>query len=553
MSPKAINQNTLFYGDNLSILREYIPDDSVDLIYLDPPFNSNRSYNVLFKDESGQESEAQIAAFEDTWHWDNTAARTFYELVEIAQPPVVKMIDALRNFIGDNQMMAYLVMMTARLAELHRVLKPTGSLYLHCDPTASHYLKIILDTIFGPANFVNEIVWKRTSAHSDAGQGAKHFGRVQDSLLFYTKTDQFTWNPLYTPHAEGYIKSHYPFTEPGTGRRYGLWDITGPGGAAKGNPYYEIFGVMKYWRYSREKMEQKIKDRRVIQPHPGSIPREKRYLDETPGIPLGTVWSDISPINSQATERLGYPTQKPLALLERIIQASSNPGDWVLDPFCGCGTAIAAAQMLNRHWIGIDITYLSISLQKYRLKDSFNISARVDYDVIGDPLDLADAHQLAHDNRYQFQWWALSLVGAKPLGGEEGSKKGKKGSDQGVDGIINFMDDAKGGSKSVLVQVKSGHIKSGDIRDLRGVIERENAAIGVFITLEPPTKDMEKEAVSADFYTSELWQKSYPKIQILTIEQLLSGAQINMPSAHGTFKKAEKIKKSEGVQGKMEI
>jgi site-specific DNA-methyltransferase (adenine-specific) len=550
MSPKAINQNTLFYGDNLTILREYIPDESVDLIYLDPPFNSNRSYNVLFKNESGQESEAQITAFEDTWHWDHTAARTFYELVEIAQPPVVKMIDALRNFIGENQMMAYLVMMTARLAELHRVLKPTGSLYLHCDPTASHYLKIILDTIFGPQNFRNEVVWKRSYGHGDS---RKSMGRSHDVLLYYTKGDKYTLNRFFHEHDPKYLKDFFRHED--KRGRYKLENLTSPN--PRPNLTYEYKGYpppSKGWRVNLERMKQLDADGRLHFPakKDGRI-MKKVYLHELEGQPMTDLWGDIPPISAHDQERLGYPTQKPLSLLERIVQASSNAGDWVLDPFCGCGTAIAAAQMLNRHWIGIDITYLSISLQKYRLKDSFNITARVDYDVIGDPLDLADAHQLAHDNRYQFQWWALSLVGAKPLGGEEGSKKGKKGSDQGIDGIINFVDDAKGGPRSVLVQVKSGHIKSGDIRDLRGVIQRENAAIGVFITLESPTKDMEKEAISADFYTSELWQKSYPTIQILTIEQLLNGTQVNMPPAHGTFKKAEKIKKTEGVQGKMGI
>ena len=270
------------------------------------------------------------------------------------------------------------------------------------------------------------------------------------------------------------------------------------------------------------------------------------------GIPLQDLWDDINPIQSQATERLGYPTQKPVALLERIIQASSNPGDWVLDPFCGCGTAIAAAQKLERHWIGIDITHLAITLQKYRLQDTFHITAGKDYQVIGEPCDESSAAQLAKDDRYQFQWWALSLVGAKPLGGEQDSKTGKKGKDRGIDGVINFVE-AKGKPQRVMVQVKSGHVNSGLIRDLRGTVEREDAAIGVFITLEPATKDMEKEAIAAGYYTSELWQKDYQRIQILTIAQLLAGAEIQMPAAHGTFKQAQRVRKSEGAQPEMEI
>jgi site-specific DNA-methyltransferase (adenine-specific) len=287
----------------------------------------------------------------------------------------------------------------------------------------------------------------------------------------------------------------------------------------------------------------------IVQTKPGNVPQLKRYLDEQEGNPVDDIWNDILPIQAQAAEKLGYPTQKPLALLDRIIQASSNPGDIILDPFCGCGTAIAAAQKLDRHWIGIDITYLAISLQKYRLKDAFNIIPGNDYEVIGEPVDLESAKQLANDDRYQFQWWACGMIGAMPLGGELGDKKGKKGKDLGIDGKINFIDDATGKPKSVMVQVKSGHVKSGDIRDLHGTVDRENSAIGVFITLEQPTSDMNSEALSAGYYSSELWQKDFPRIQILTVEQLFQGERVQMPPAHGTFKKAEKVMKSEGKQG----
>ena len=283
------------------------------------------------------------------------------------------------------------------------------------------------------------------------------------------------------------------------------------------------------------------------------MPRLKQYADEMPGVPLQDVWVDIPPMHNLSAERLGYPTQKPLALLERIVQASSNEGDVVLDPFCGCGTAVAAAQKLNRRWIGIDVTHLSISLMKYRLKDSFNLVEKQDYAVVGEPEDLPSAKQLAKDDRYQFQWWALSLVQAKPLGGE-GGKEGKKGSDKGIDGVLNFVDE-KNKIQRVLVQVKSGHVKSGDIRDLRGAVEREEAAIGVFVTLEEPSKDMVTEAVSAGYYRSNLWQKDYPRVQILTIEDLLGGASIDMPpfATAQTFKQAEKIKKKEGKQGELGI
>jgi len=550
MTPKALTRNTLFYGDNLTILREYVSDESIDLIYLDPPFNSNRSYNVLFKDESGVDSEAQMVAFDDTWHWGESAEEVYTELAMKGPGKVGEMIGALRQFIGTNQMMAYLVMMAARLIELHRVLKSTGSLYLHCDPTASHYLKVILDTIFGTQQFRNEIIWKRTSAHSDRAQGnVVHMGRIHDVILFYTKSDQEVRNELYQPYDENYVKEFYRYQDP-DGRKYRLGDITGPGGAAKGNPQYEFLGVIRYWRYSRERMEELYRQGRIVQTKPGAVPAYKRYLDEMPGVPLQDIWDDIQPIGAQAGERLGYPTQKPLALLERIIQASSNTDDVVMDPFCGCGTAVAAAEKLGRKWVGIDVTHLAISLIKYRMKDMF---PDCEFDVIGEPQDVGAAKQLAQDNRYQFQWWALSLVRARPVGGDMGSKKGKKGSDQGIDGVINFIDDTGGKPKRAVVQVKSGHVKSGDIRDLRGVLEREEAAIGIFITLEQPSGEMTREAVSAGFYTSKLWGQNYPKIQIVTIEELLSENGVKMPPDYGTFKQAQKAKKVEGSQGQLEI
>ncbi len=547
MERRPITENTLFYGDNLDILRQYIPSDSVDLIYLDPPFNSSRNYNVLFKDERGKESEAQITAFEDTWHWNASAEGTYNALVTEAPERVAKVIEALRTFVGTSQMMAYLVMMTARLVELHRVLKPTGSLYLHCDPTASHYLKILLDAIFGPKSYRTEIIWKRSSAHSDTKQGAKQPGRIHDVLFFYTKDDeQWTWNPIYTSYDEEYVKEFYKHVEEGTGRRYRLSDLTAakPGGDTsytwKGVPPYKG----RYWAYSKANMEQFERDGRLYYSKSG-MPSYKRYLDEMPGVHLQDVWDDIPPIHPQAAERLGYPTQKPLALLERIVSASSNPGGVVLDPFCGCGTAIAAAQKLGRRWAGIDVTHLSIALQKYRLEAMF---PGIIFKVIGEPEDEGAARQLAHDDRYQFQWWALSLVRARPLGGQEGSRTGKKGSDKGVDGIITFMDDNTGKAKRVIVQVKSGHVKSGDIRDLLGTVNTEGAAMGVFITLEPPTRDMQAAAVSAGFYNSPGWNRTYPKLQILTIADLLRGVEIQMPPQVGTFKQAQRVDQAAGNQ-----
>jgi DNA modification methylase len=565
MTGKLITENTLFYGDNLPILREYVSDESINLIYLDPPFNSQRTYNVLFKDEGGLDSEAQIAAFEDTWHWTRATEEAYHELVTQAADRVSKMIGALRDFIGTNQMMAYLVMMAVRLVELHRVLKPTGSLYLHCDPTASHYLKLVLDTIFGPANFRNEISWKRSSAHSDTRQGMRRCGKIRDILLFYTKTDGYTWNPVYMPYSEDYLQSEYRHKTP-EGRYYKETDVTAakPGGDTEyewrvkrpigknerwqadlndeyENPHngWEYRGVRpyrgRYWAFSKANLVALAESGLLIHRETG-MPRLMHFADEMPGVTLQDSWDDITA--AMGGEDLGYPTQKPLALLERIIEASSNPGDWVLDPFCGCGTTVVAAQKLDRHWIGIDISHLAMTLQKYRMEDMF---PDVQFKVIGEPESLAGAFHLARQNRFQFEWWALSLVRARPTGGQLGSRRGKKGADKGIDGVITFIDEAKGKPKRVLVQVKSGSVSSRDIRDLRGTVEREDAAMGVFITLEPSTAPMEKEAVSAGFYDSPGWKRNYPKIQILTIEELMQGKPVDMPPEWGTFKQARRV------------
>ncbi len=537
MAPQPITENTLFYGNNLDILRQYIADRSVDLIYLDPPFNSSRSYNVLFKDENGKDSESQITAFEDTWHWNETAEGTYNDLITSAAPHISRLIGALRDSIGTNQMMAYLVMMAARLVELHRVLKTTGSLYLHCDPTASHYLKIILDTIFDAKNFRNEIIWQRTNSK---GLAFTRFPTNHDVILRYTKSDKSIWNPQYIAYDPEYVEKFYRYVDPNTGRRYALDNLANPN-KDRPNLTYEFLGVTRVWRWTRERMQEAYEKGLIVQSVPDTVPRLKRYLDEQEGVPVGDVWTDIPPVQAQSREILGYPTQKPLTLLERIIKASSNPSDVVLDPFCGCGTAVAAAQKLDRKWIGIDITHLSIALQKYRLEAMF---AGIKFKVIGEPIDLGAARQLAQDDRYQFQWWALSLIRAKPFGSQEDSREGKKGSDRGVDGVIAFIDDTTGRAKRVIVQVKSGHVKSGDIRDLRGTMQREQAAIGVFVTLEDPSREMIAESLSAGFYHSTGWGQDYPRIQILTTDDLLHGrSQLKMPPQFGTFKQAPRVQK----------
>ena len=412
-------RNALYYGDNLLVLREHIPDESVDLVYLDPPFNSNASYNVLFKERTGEESPAQIKAFTDTWEWTQETESTFG--VDIIQNPncpsaVKDMITAFRQFIGQNAMMAYLVMMAPRLVELRRVLKPAGSLYLHCDPTASHYLKILLDTVFGARNFRNEAIWKRQSAHSDA----RGYGSVHDTLLYYFKTNDFLWNPTFQPYDPVYVSQYYRYTD-ADGRHFMSGDLSATG--LQGGGYeYDWKGIVRIWRVPIETMRRLDEENRIFYTRNG-IPRIKRYLDESNGTPVQDVWTDIESLRSWHKERLGYPTQKPEALLERIINASSNEGDVVLDPFCGCGTAVAAAQKLNRQWIGIDITHLAVALMKNRLKTAFDLDPVKDYDVLGEPQDEGSARALWEQDPYQFQYWAVSLLEAQP---QQEQKKGRR-------------------------------------------------------------------------------------------------------------------------------
>lgn len=517
----------LFFGDNLNILRDEIKNESVNLVYLDPPFNSKKGYNLLFKTPKGQESDAQITAFDDTWHWGEQAEREFSELLHQENTDVSEMIQALRHFLKESDLMAYLVMMANRLVELHRVLKSDGSLYLHCDPTASHYLKIVLDTVFGAENFRSEIIWKRSAAHG----GAVSYNDIHDVILYYSKSEKPIWNSPRAPFDESYIESHYSNVDE-NGKRY---QLVSAHGAGEGVP--RKFGdklipppAGRHWM-SQEHIDKMMAEGKVVFTKSG-LPRYKRFLDEADGVPLGTVWDDIFPINSQAAERLGYPTQKPLELLERIIQASSNEGDVILDPFCGCGTAVHAAETLKREWIGIDITHLAISLIEKRMRDAFpNIS----FQVYGTPTDLEGARNLAERDKYQFQWWACSLVNAQPFQGK------KKGSDGGIDGLIFFQDDNLG-AKKIIVSVKGGeHVSVTMVKDLIATVEREKAAMGLFVTLAEPTKPMITEAVATGFYESP--KGEFPKIQILTIADLLSGKAkpqfFDMSSGVYNFKKAK--------------
>ncbi len=550
-------ENKLYYGDNLDILRRYIEDESVDLIYLDPPFKSNQDYNILFQERNGSRSAAQIKAFEDTWTWDIGAEEAYRETVE-AGGSVSRFMQGVRSFLGETDMMAYLAMMAPRLVELRRVLKPTGSIYLHCDPTASAHLRLLMDAVFGAANFRNELVWKRTHAHGSA----RRMGPVHDILLFYTATDDYVWTDVRVPHDPDYLSRHFRYREEDTGRAFQAISLTGPGTrrGESGEPWRGVdpTAAGRHWALPgrvlerlgiaattvQEKLDCLDDAGRIYWPaKQAGTPRLKWYADELEGVALPDVWTDIPPISAQAAERLGYPTQKPEALLERIIKASSNEGDLVLDPFCGCGTAVVVAERLKRKWIGIDITHLAITLIKHRLRDAFpdkvikdeRVIRGVQYDVIGEPVELAGAAALAQQDPFQFQFWALGLVDARPA--EE-----KKGADRGIDGRLYFHDEKDTRkTKQIILQVKAGHTGVKDVRDLRGVIEREDAQIGVLITLQRPTKPMRSEAASAGFYESPWWQKKYPRIQVLTVSEILRGKRIEYPPRTSvTFKQGPK-------------
>jgi len=385
-----VDTRVIYCGDNLDQLRK-LPEACVDLIYIDPPFNSNRNYEVFW----GETKEKR--AFED--RHASTAA--------------------------------YIDFMRPRCVELARVLKKTGSFYYHCDWHASHYVKVMLDQIFGENQFQNEIIWKRSSAHSDVKQGRRAFGAITDSIFFYNRGDESIWNPQYRPYDQAYIDRDYRRTDP-DGRRYRISDMSGPGGAAKGNPFYEVMGVSRHWRYSKEKMEELIKQGRIVQTRPGAVPQQKHYLDEMPGIPLQNLWDDIPVINNRSDEALGYPTQKPLQLLERIIKASSNPNDIVLDAFCGCGTALVAAENLGRQWIGIDISPTACRVMAKRLRDVCGVKEDEKLWRIGRGFVVRDLpwteEQLRKIPPFEFENWAVIALGGIPNKAQVG--------DMGIDGRI---------------------------------------------------------------------------------------------------------------------
>lgn len=526
--------NTLYFGDNLDVLREYIPDESVDLIYLDPPFNSQARYNVLFQSPKDDSESAQAQAFRDTWAWLEDAQDSYLEIMRTGGD-AARFIDALKSALNESDLMAYLVMMAVRLRELYRTLKPTGSLYLHCDPTASHYLKVVLDSIFGPRGFTSEVVWKRTSAHS----AARRWGDVHDTILFYTKGDSFTWNPITTEYDNKYLARYRNVDA--SGRRWADYDLTAPGirGGFSGRSWrgFDPTDKGNHWKVNikavvelvgeegaknlntLEKLDVLDAHGRIHWPRGGGFPRFRRFIGE--GVPLQDMILDIPPLNSQAPERIGYPTQKPLALLDRIIQASSDPGQVVLDPFCGCGTTVEAAERAGREWIGIDIAVHAVKVIERRLAElAEKRSAKVPYTIELLPRDFASAVKLAEKDKYQFQWWANYLFNPHAL-----RERGKKGADRGIDGELFFPNGPGRPWGRMLTSVKGGKVELDDIRAFAHVLKSERAQMGLFICLYPPTPKMRTEAVREG--RADVVHGDIPLLQIVAIEEWFKG--VNLP------------------------
>jgi len=560
-------KNHLFYGDNLEVLRRYVADESVDLVYLDPPFNSDQSYNVLFKDKSGKRAAAQEQAFKDTWKWDQHTASLYEQTVEKGAGDVSDVLRAFRTFLGESDLMAYIVMMAPRLMELHRTLKPTGSLYLHCDPTASHYLKVLLDAVFTDGMFRSEIIWRRTNSHNKT---TTQYGPIHDTILFYSKSNDFVFHPGTRPYSKAYIEDRFKWND--ANGRYQLNYLTGPGirHGESGSLWrgFNPTSAGRHWAIPRslrkflanggdgmgsiDQLESLLAQDLIVFPKKqGGQPMYKQYVGD--GVPYQDLWvyqpntkgvlfdsdecidQDVKYLEDE-DERSEYPTQKPQGLLARILTTSSDPNDVVLDPFCGCGTTVIQAQAMGRRWIGIDITHHSVGHIKQRLLDAYGDDVRTSYEVIGEPTDLEGARSLADQDKFQFQAWALGLVGART------ESSNKKGADRGIDGKSIFFD-GQGKTQEIIFSVKGGHLKATDLRDLKGVVGREKAAIGVLISMENPTRDMRKEAATGEVYENE-WGK-YPKWQLLTIEDLLNGKQLERPPVRqldATFKRAPKAR-----------
>ena len=531
--------NRLYYGDCLAVMEE-MPPDSVNLIYLDPPFNSSRDYNAFYTDETGRPLPTQIEAFCDTWILDEDRERAIRQMPILMREAGIAdevaefwrlWVKALRK--TNPRMLAYLSYMVQRLLPMRGLLKSTGSIYLHCDPTASHYIKIMMDAIFGHENFKNEITWQRTESHNTADR----YGNIADILLYYTKSSQTTWNPQHQDYGEAQL-SRFRHMD-GDGRRYKLENLTAPrpnSTSGKFNWRGTLPGPTRGWGYNLEQLEAWWHEGRIRTKSDGTPRMDglKVYLDETLGKPLQNIWTDISRIPNTSSERMGYATQKPLALLERVITASSNPGDLVFDPFCGCATTIEAAHRLGRRWIGIDIAIHAIKrVAKVRLQERLRLVEGTDFEIKGMPRDKEGARDLWERDKYHFQKWAVEQV--------DGFVTARKSGDGGVDGRLYFampQQDAweRDPLRSMVIEVKGGaNVGIGVVRDLRGVLEREEAEMAGLIVLQEPGEKKRasfgrKLAAAGDL---EVHGTSYPRMQLLTVSEILEGKRFSTPSAVG--------------------
>ncbi|MBK1695362.1 site-specific DNA-methyltransferase [Chromatium weissei] len=537
--------NELYYGDNLDILRNKLKNDTIDLCYIDPPFNSKRNYFQIYNN-IGTEDQAQAQAFIDTWTWNALADRALQEILTNEggryTHQTIELLKGFHAVLNCSGLLAYLVSITQRVNEIQRVLKPTGSFYLHCDPTASHYLKLILDSIFCArgGNYLNEITWKRTTAHNDA----KRFGANADIIFLYAKSSScYQFNSVYQSYSEKHLSRFKNIDS--DGRRWTDDNLTAKG-LSGGGYEYEYRGVKSLWRCPYETMERLNQEGRLHFTSKNGI-RLKRYLDELQGLPCQAIWDDITPINSQATERLGYPTQKPEALLERIIQASSNEGDVILDAYCGCGTTVAVAQRLNRNWIGIDITYQSIAVILKRLEEHFGQTVVDAVKLDGIPKDMASAVALANKKddrlRKEFEKWAV-LTYSK----NHAIINDKKGADKGVDGVV-YIATGKHSTERVIFQVKSGKVKRSDVAVLNSDRLREKAVMGILITLKEPTSAMIQEAIETGIYRHPSFQRDYSCVQIISIREIIEdGKRIDLPLPHDVLKTAVQAKTNKPLQ-----
>ena len=527
--------NRLYYGDNKDIMREKMNKGSVDLIYLDPPFKSDTNYNLMYRTMTGKPVPEQVIAFSDTWELDaakEEVARSMPILMREHGVPDYYVdfwrlwMNALRH--SNKELLAYLIYMVERMLYMKSILKPTGSIYLHCDPSASHYIKVMMDAIFGHENFRNEIIWKRTTAHSSA----KRYSPIHDTLLYYSAGKNPVWNTVRTSYEDEYLDRYYKYDD-GDGRLYWRADITGAGlrTGDSGKPWKarDPSAIGRHWALpqkvvaglvgnatlaakmtTQERLDLLDAAGLIYWPKGGGMPQYKRFRESLQGKAVGDIWDDIQRINPVGSERLGYPTQKPRPLLERIIAASSNEGDVVFDPFCGCGTTIYAANALGRRWIGCDIAILSIKLIREVLAERYALAEGTHFDVRGIPVSVEQADMLFRENAFTFQTWFVERVGGFPLQ--------KPGADRGVDGRLYY--ETHRGLGEMVLQVKGGAIRPTDVRDLIGTVTTApNAELGGLLTLREPTKAMREAADAAGMFTYNGVQ--YPRIQMLTVKDVL--------------------------------